>query len=124
NTSIDDILARTQVTKGAFYYHFSSKDEMGVAIIKELLGPTLNTLLVMPFQEEGDALDTIYKVMHYLLMEDEFMKVEHGCPAATLTQEMTTWHGTFTEALNGFIRQWQDVMIRNIEKAKKAGSVR
>ncbi|RAJ08805.1 TetR family transcriptional regulator [Chitinophaga skermanii] len=26
-TSIDDILATTQVTKGAFYYHFKNKDE-------------------------------------------------------------------------------------------------
>ena len=36
NTSIDDILATTGVTKGAFYYHFQNKDEMGLAIIHEI----------------------------------------------------------------------------------------
>ena len=36
-TSIDDIIATTKVTKGAFYYHFKSKDEMGLAIINEIL---------------------------------------------------------------------------------------
>jgi len=41
NASIDDILATTQVTKGAFYYHFKNKDEMGIAIINELLEPIL-----------------------------------------------------------------------------------
>jgi TetR/AcrR family transcriptional repressor of nem operon len=40
-TSIDDIIATTQVTKGAFYYHFKTKDEMGVAIIEEILKPTM-----------------------------------------------------------------------------------
>ena len=35
-TSIDDIIATTKVTKGAFYYHFKTKDEMGLAIINEI----------------------------------------------------------------------------------------
>jgi TetR/AcrR family transcriptional repressor of nem operon len=39
-TSIDDIIATTQVTKGAFYYHFKNKDEMGLAIINEILKHT------------------------------------------------------------------------------------
>jgi TetR/AcrR family transcriptional regulator, transcriptional repressor for nem operon len=39
-TSIDDILATTQVTKGAFYYHFKTKDDMGLAIIHEILKPS------------------------------------------------------------------------------------
>jgi len=40
-TSIDDILATTKVTKGAFYYHFRNKDEMGLAILQEILKPAL-----------------------------------------------------------------------------------
>lgn len=38
-TSIDDIIATTQVTKGAFFYHFKSKDEMGLAMIREIMYP-------------------------------------------------------------------------------------
>jgi TetR/AcrR family transcriptional repressor of nem operon len=41
-TSVDDIIATTKVTKGAFYYHFKTKDEMGIAIINEILKPTLS----------------------------------------------------------------------------------
>ena len=36
-TSVDEIIAATKVTKGAFYYHFRNKDEMGVAIINEIV---------------------------------------------------------------------------------------
>jgi AcrR family transcriptional regulator len=32
-TSIDDIIATTKVTKGAFYYHFKTKDEMGLLLL-------------------------------------------------------------------------------------------
>lgn len=34
-TSMADILARAGVTKGALYFHFSSKDELAVAVIEE-----------------------------------------------------------------------------------------
>jgi len=34
-TSIDEIIATTAVTKGALFYHFKNKEEMGLAIINE-----------------------------------------------------------------------------------------
>ena len=33
NTSIDDILKSTGVTKSNFYYHFKSKEELGLLIL-------------------------------------------------------------------------------------------
>src|SRR5688572_23344155 len=59
-TSIDDIIATTQVTKGAFYYHFKTKDEMGLAIINEILKPTLTSNFIEPLQNEQNPLDAIY----------------------------------------------------------------
>lgn len=50
NTSVDDIIATTQVTKGAFYYHFRTKDEMGIAIINEILKPTLTNNFIDPYR--------------------------------------------------------------------------
>lgn len=123
-TSIDDILATTQVTKGAFYYHFKNKDEMGMAIINELMKPALTGSFMEPFQKEGDPLDAVYNLMHYLLMKDEFLKVAYGCPAANFTQEMAPWNVVFTDALNEISRQWIKIMVRSIEKGKKNGFVR
>ena len=34
--SLDDILARAEVTKGAMYFHFRSKHELALAIIDRL----------------------------------------------------------------------------------------
>ena len=67
-TSIDDILATTQVTKGAFYYHFKNKDEMGIAIIDELIKPTLTDSFMEPLQKDENPLTAIYNLMHHLLM--------------------------------------------------------
>ena len=123
-TSIDDIIATTKVTKGAFYYHFKNKDEMGISIINELLKPNMTNGFKHTLQNDHDPLAAIYSLIYGLLMKDEFLKVEYGCPASNLTNEMTPWHTDFNHALNGLTRQWIKMMSASIEKGKKNGFVR
>jgi len=123
-TSIDDIIATTQVTKGAFYYHFKTKDEMGLAIINEILKSTLTKSFIEPLQNEQNPLDAIYDLIENLLMKNDFLKVEYGCPASNFTQEMTPWNVDFGKALNEITKQWTKVMTTTIEKGKETGFVR
>jgi len=122
-TSIDDIIATTQVTKGAFYYHFKNKDEMGLAIINELMKPSLTKSFIEPLNNVEDPLDAIYHLIHFLLMEDDLLKVEFGCPAANLAQEMSPWNSDFTKAINEITQLWNKTMIDAIEKGKNNGFV-
>jgi len=122
-TSIDDILATTQVTKGAFYYHFKNKDEMGMAIINELMKPAL-TGSFSAILKSPDPLKAIYNLMYELLIKNELLKVAYGCPAANFTQEMTPWNKDFTLALNEITSLWQEEIISALEKGKKEGYVR
>lgn len=122
-TSIDDILATTQVTKGAFYYHFKNKDEMGMAIINELLKPTLTSSFIEPLQDDKNPIETIYNLIHHLLLQNDFLKVEHGCPVANFTQEMTPWNNDFSNALNEITNLWTITMTAYIEKAKENGLI-
>ena len=123
-TSVDEIIATTQVTKGAFYYHFKTKDEMGLAIINERMRPTFKNTFIEPFQSDANPLDTIYNLMHHLLMENEDLKVEYGCPASNFTQEMAPWNIEFTKALNELSLEWEKAMIGAIEKGKENGKIR
>ena len=123
-TSIDDILATTHVTKGAFYYHFKTKDDMGVAIINELLKPAFETAFITPLQSQEHPVKALYGMMHYLLMKDGFMKVAYGCPAANLTLEMAPWHEDFTKALNELSLKWKKAIMLLIEKGRKNGLIR
>jgi TetR/AcrR family transcriptional regulator, transcriptional repressor for nem operon len=123
-TSIDDILATTQVTKGAFYYHFKNKDEMGLAIINEILKPTMTESFIAPLQNQGDPLEFIYGMMEHLLIGNPFLKPEFGCPASNLTQEMSPWNADFSAALNALTKQWEETLIEVLENGKKNGFVR
>ncbi len=122
-TSIDDILATTEVTKGAFYYHFKSKDEMGLAIIHEILKPSLRRSFLEPLETGADPLDAIYDLMYGLLMENEFLRVEYGCPASNFTQEMSPWNTDFNRALHALTAEWTEAMTRALETGKNTGAV-
>lgn len=123
-TSIDHIIATTQVTKGAFYYHFKTKDEMGLAIINDILKPTLTSSFIEPLQKELDPLDAIYNLMHHLLLENELLKVEYGCPVANFTQEMTPWNVEFSKVLDELTQQWTKTMVATIENGQENGFIR
>lgn len=122
-TSVDDIIATTRVTKGAFYYHFKNKDEMGISIINELMKPALTGSFIDPLQKDNDPVDSIYNVIYDLLINNEFLKVEYGCPASNLTHEMTPWNADFNNALNELTREWIKTMAASIEKGKENGFI-
>ena len=57
-------------------------------------------------------------------MENEFLKVEYGCPAANFTQEMTPWHSDFSLALHEITQLWNTHIIAAIERGKQNGLIR
>ena len=123
-TSIDEIIATTKVTKGAFYYHFKTKDEMGIAIIEEILKPTMMEHFIKPTENSKNPIDDFYNMISYLLMEDPFLQVKYGCPVGNLTQEMSPWNNKFSEALTELVNQWKTTIIKAIEKGQKEGLIR
>jgi Transcriptional regulator len=123
-TSVDEIIATTKVTKGAFYYHFKTKDEMGLAILREILKPALTDSFIRPLQSQQNPISTIYDLMYGLLMENEFLKVEYGCPAANFTHEMTPWNADFRKVLDEITREWETAMVAALESGKNQGFIR
>lgn len=123
-TSIDEIIATTKVTKGAFYYHFKTKDEMGLAIISEILKPTMQNAFIKPLQDTKNPIKDIYKVTKALLLDNLFLKFEYGCPVGNLTQEMAPWNVEFVRALSDLILEWQQTIENCIKSGKTNGTVR
>src|SRR6202021_3434884 len=51
---IDTILAATNVTKGALYYHFESKEALGYAIIEEIVATFPRDRWLLPLERSKD----------------------------------------------------------------------
>jgi len=53
SAGIDTILAATNVTKGALYYHFESKEALGYAVVEEKIAKLTHDRWLRPMQSEG-----------------------------------------------------------------------
>ena len=122
-TSVDDIIAETHVTKGAFYYHFKNKDAMGLAVIREIMYPGMHQALVAPLMRGGDPLSEIYNMMKGLLLHNKFFHTRYGCPAINLIEEMAPVSTSFQKALRVLIDEWQKAIAKVVEKGRASGDI-
>ncbi|HTN17865.1 MAG TPA: TetR/AcrR family transcriptional regulator [Chitinophagaceae bacterium] len=122
-TSIDDILATTQVTKGAFYYHFKNKDDMGLALIAEVLKPVMQEQFTGPLSATDDPATTIYVMIEQLLLHEPMLELAYGCPVGNLTQEMAPWNDEFSQALEELTALWKHTLEDAIVQGQKSGKI-
>jgi AcrR family transcriptional regulator len=54
--SLESILKCCKLTKGALYHHFSSKQGLGLAVIREIIGPHLEQWYIKPLETNEDPL--------------------------------------------------------------------
>ena len=122
-TSIDEIIARTAVTKGALFYHFKNKEELGLAIINEVMYPGLVPYMGAALNRSGDIRKDLYEMMRNLLLKAPFMKVEYGCPAVNLIEEMAPLNAPFRKALTRIVKEWQTAIEAAIIRAQADGKL-
>ncbi|MDR6197210.1 TetR/AcrR family transcriptional regulator [Siphonobacter sp. SORGH_AS_0500] len=123
-TSIDEIIATTQVTKGAFFYHFKNKEDMGLAMIREFLAPGMQAAIITPLSDSKNPLDSIYDMMHYLLLKDPFFNSAYGCPAVNLIDEMSPVNALFKEALLEISKECQRAIQVTLQRGIENGHLR
>ncbi|WP_316738535.1 TetR/AcrR family transcriptional regulator [Pedobacter aquatilis] len=122
-TSIDVIIATTEVTKGAFFYHFKNKEEMGLAVINEIMYPGMMPYMVEVLGKTDDVAADIYNMLKGLLLTNPFFKVKYGCPAVNLVDEMAPISETFRKALMRLMVEWQKAMQETISTAQNKGKI-
>ncbi|WP_298745124.1 TetR/AcrR family transcriptional regulator [uncultured Brevundimonas sp.] len=106
-TSFADIAAIMNISRGNFYYHFKTKDEILYAVIDLRLS---NTRKMLGDWEagDGDPADHIRSFVHILIMNRAKIML-YGCPVGTLCNELARLdHAARVEANKLFVlfRDW------------------
>jgi TetR/AcrR family transcriptional repressor of nem operon len=86
NTSFADIADAVRISRGNFYYHFKSKDEILDAVIDVRLAATRAMLARWEIEGEGPA-DRIRSFIHILIANRAPIQ-RYGCPVGTLCTEL------------------------------------
>lgn len=122
STSLNDILARTQVTKGALYYHFPNKQALGYALVDEFLKMILDQVWLSPLEGRDDPITCLQEVLTTTKMDER--SVSLGCPLNNLAVEMAPVDEGFRARLSRLYQSWIDGVAQALSRGQAAGNVR
>ncbi len=125
SAGIDAILDATNVTKGALYYHFESKEALGYAVIEEIIAKLTSDRWLLPLQRSGDKddpIDTLIGIVRTL--PNRPRDVKRGCALANLAQEMSLLDEQFRKRLEKIFHAWQDGIGMALRTGQSRGAVR
>ena len=122
--SLSQILADTGLTKGALYHHFPDKKALGLAVVEEVIRPSMVAMMFTPLLETKRPLASLQALLQSKAAINEPTMVMLGCPLNNLMQEMSPVDETFRVRLNALFRDWVDVVAAALKRGQKAGEVR
>ena len=109
--SLDDVLSRSGVTKGAFYHYFESKAELGRAILDKYAADDLETLDRLWTQAEQLSRDPLQQLLLFVGLFanlDELATDDPGCLYATFIYERQLGVDGAVDVIEASVRAWRD----------------
>jgi TetR/AcrR family transcriptional repressor of nem operon len=124
HTSFADIADAVNISRGNFYYHFRSKDEILAAVIDLRLADT-GRMIENWEREASDPVGRIRCFMNMMIANRVAIK-RHGCPVGTLATEMTKLdHAARDDANRLFtlFRAWLGTQFRKLGCGARSDSL-
>ncbi len=119
---IDTILAATNVTKGALYYHFENKEALGYAVVEEIIANVLDNSWLRHLRGPGEPIDILVGIVQRTSVRPK--DVKHGCPLLNLAQEMSPLDEQFRKRLENIFHAWHEAVATVLRKGQAEGTVR
>jgi TetR/AcrR family transcriptional repressor of nem operon len=109
--SLDEVLGKAGVTKGAFYHHFESKADLGRAILDRYAAADLATLDRVWAQAEGLSRDPLQQLLVFVGLFanlDELATDDPGCLYATFVYERQLGVDGAAETIAASVAAWRE----------------
>jgi TetR/AcrR family transcriptional regulator, transcriptional repressor for nem operon len=119
-TSVDDLCEAAEVTKGAFFHQFGSKEALGVAAAEYWAETTSALFRGAPYHDHADPLD---RVLAYIDFRKSIMEGDLAawtCLAGTMSQEVFASAPAIRDACAASIFGHAETLVADIQAAMDA----
>jgi len=120
STSLNDLVRSTGLTKGAFYFHFASKEELALEVFRskheEWHGKVLAVL-----EEEDRAIDQLVAVMRTVT---ELIEADPSARCVGRLADELSREPQLASIVSGQFEAWVELSTELLRRAQKEGDVR
>ena len=121
--SISEILKKLGISKGALYHHFASKQELGYAVLDDLLCGAASSLWDTALHQP-DPLAGLCAMLDAMASELHGERLHCGCPINNLATEMSPVDEGFRARLERIYAAWQRRIHNALAGAQQRGLMR
>jgi len=123
-TSLDDLLGASGVGKGSFYHYFKSKEDLGYAILDDIVTSFVERTLDPCFADpDGHPIAQIRCFLDRVVEAQRERACVGGCPLGNLASEMSDIHEGFRGRLAGVFSVWRERLTLALRDAQRRGDV-
>lgn len=116
-TSVEDICTRAGVSKGAYFHHFKSKEDVGVAAANHWTEVTSDVFRTAPYHDVDSPAGRVigYVAFRKALLQGEL--AEFTCLVGTMAQETFDSHPAIRDACGASIMDHAETLKSDIAQA-------
>jgi AcrR family transcriptional regulator len=124
--SLNRIVESTGLTKGALFHHFAGKQELGYAVVDEVIWPRFKATWIAPLEQSADPIKDAKRLLRRMADEGpgDGVTLNQGCPVNNLAQEMSPLDEGFRRRLERIYTAWRLAFKTALANGIKAGTVR
>jgi len=119
SANINIIAKKSGLTKGALYYYFKNKRELGYAVVDMLKQDMLHDVWIQPLETCNDPISCIQSIINNDSEQMTIKEIRLGSPLIDLAVEMTPLDKAFRQRFDLIRETWLESITDSLERGKQ-----